>query len=262
MFLSGACQNKENKETVSLGLGKVQFSLVRARMLLYAVSVVCVVVMACAFSAALPATAHEPINPAAEALAFLQKHLPDQDRETDITTADLERTVNLALEAREATAFAKAVPWELFLNDVLPFRALTEPRDDWRPVLRKWNAPLVADAANGSVAVEILNNRSWVFAESSLRCFPFPLPRSLLDLCFHLATTHSASRWDIPSVHSSERIKFVAAPPDELNHYSVFSVLNARNSSCTGLAVFLACSLRSVGIPARVAGVPHWVKGW
>ena len=167
-------------------------------MLLYAVSVVFVVVMA---FGALPATAHrlqqEPANPAAEALAFLQKHLPDQDRETGITTADLERTVNLALEAREATAFAKAVPWELFLNDVLPFRALTEPRDDWRPVLRKWNAPLVAAAANGSLAVEILNNRSWVFAESTVCVVCLSLflssPEPFSMVCPHLAT-HSTEQ--------------------------------------------------------------------
>jgi hypothetical protein len=29
----------------------------------------------------------------------------------------------------------------------------------------------------------------------------------------------------------------------------------------TGVAMFLAFSLRSVGIPARVAGTPHWDKG-
>ena len=122
------------------------------------------VVFAAAIAAA-PARGHveEPANPAAEALAFLQKHLPAQDRDTGITIAELEKTVELALEARDATKFAKAVPWQIFLNDVLPHRALTEPRDDWRQMLREWNAPLVADAANGSVAVEILNNRSCVF---------------------------------------------------------------------------------------------------
>ena len=96
------------------------------------------------------------------------------------------------------------------------------------------------------------------------KIYPFPFsshPPNPSRWCAPTSQLIQLSRWDIPSVHSSERIKFVAAPPDELNHYSVFSVLNARNSSCTGLAVFLACSLRSVGIPARVAGVPHWVKG-
>jgi len=32
-------------------------------------------------------------------------------------------------------------------------------------------------------------------------------------------------------------------------------------SSCTGLAIFLVCALRSVGFPARAAGAPHWNKG-
>ena len=102
----------------------------------------------------------DPLNPAAEALAFLKEHLPAQDRDTGITDAYLKRNVDLALEARNATDFASAVPWELFLNDVLPYRALTEPRDDWRRTLRRWNAPLVASAPNASAVVEILNNRS------------------------------------------------------------------------------------------------------
>jgi hypothetical protein len=40
-----------------------------------------------------------------------------------------------------------------------------------------------------------------------------------------------------------------------------YSPLVHSNSSCTGLSVFLVAAYRSVGIPARVAGVPHWLKG-
>lgn len=38
-----------------------------------------------------------------------------------------------------------------------------------------------------------------------------------------------------------------------------FDLLNLL--SCTGLAIFVVSCLRAVGVPARVAGVPHWNKG-
>merc|ERR1712232_1348444 len=37
--------------------------------------------------------------------------------------------------------------------------------------------------------------------------------------------------------------------------------MKTHNASCTGLAIFLVDALRCAGIPARVAGVPHWNKG-
>jgi hypothetical protein len=37
--------------------------------------------------------------------------------------------VHWSLKARRATSWASAVPWAVFLNDVLPYAALTEPRD-------------------------------------------------------------------------------------------------------------------------------------
>ena len=57
------------------------------------------------------------------------------------------------------------------------------------------------------------------------------------------------------------RIKFIAAPSDEVNNYSPFEVMNGTftggvpGGSCTSLAVFVTAALRSVGLPARVTGV-------
>ncbi|KAF4751560.1 hypothetical protein FOZ63_032935 [Perkinsus olseni] len=56
-------------------------------------------------------------------------------------------------------------------------------------------------------------------------------------------------------------IVFVAAPPNEADPYSLYEVIEGKSSSCTGLALYLVAALRSVGIPARVAGTPHWNKG-
>ena len=55
-------------------------------------------------------------------------------------------------------------------------------------------------------------------------------------------------------------IKFFAAPNCQINAYAPLSSLKARQTSCTGLAIYVVAALRSVGIPARVAGTPHWNK--
>jgi hypothetical protein len=94
----------------------------------------------------------------AEALAFLQAHMPARDRAL-LSTARLTRHARLALAARRATAWAAAVPWPLFLNDVLPHRNLDEPADaqDWRPLLFERCLPLVANAGSLAEAAQILN---------------------------------------------------------------------------------------------------------
>ena len=40
--------------------------------------------------------------------------------------------IMLALEARNRTHWAADVPWEVFLNYVLPYANFDEDRDDWR----------------------------------------------------------------------------------------------------------------------------------
>eukprot|EP00854_Cymbomonas_tetramitiformis_P024423 gene24423-29697_t len=70
--------------------------------------------------------------------------------------------------------------------------------------------------------------------------------------------------WDV----TSPRIRFIAAPSDEVNNYSPSQVMNGTftqgrpGGSCTSCAVFFVAACRAVGIPARVAGVPHWNKGF
>lgn len=57
---------------------------------------------------------------------------------------------------------------------------------------------------------------------------------------------------------SDPPVKFVGAPTCEINSYAPLQTTARGNSSCTGLALLVCMGMRSVGIPARVAGVPHW----
>lgn len=67
----------------------------------------------------------------AKGMQFLVAHMPERDAK--VLTGDfLLKNVNWAYKARETFPWAKQVPEDIFLNDVLPYAALNERRDDWR----------------------------------------------------------------------------------------------------------------------------------
>jgi hypothetical protein len=105
------------------------------------------------------AAIHAPAaNPdlAEQAKAFQEAHLPEQDR-GKLSAAFLGENLALAMEARRRFPWARQVPEELFLNDVLPYASLDEPRDPWRRDFLALAAPLVAGCATASEAVQALN---------------------------------------------------------------------------------------------------------
>lgn len=78
-----------------------------------------------------------------EALHYLLQHLPPMDS-GKLPLSYLKRNVHLALLARQATRWAlHDVPWDMYLNDVLPHASLDEPRDDWRDMMYERFLPLV-----------------------------------------------------------------------------------------------------------------------
>lgn len=100
-----------------------------------------------------------------ECVAFLQEHMPERDRKT-VDRKFLVHHARLALKARRANSWAAAVPWELFLNNVLPYRNLDEPIDiDWRSLFLKRFGPMVADASSLTEAAQLLNR--WALAHTN-----------------------------------------------------------------------------------------------
>ncbi|QTN31585.1 transglutaminase domain-containing protein [Akkermansiaceae bacterium] len=91
-----------------------------------------------------------------KAARFLVEHMAPSDRES-LTAGFLTENLNLALKARETFPWAKDVPEEIFLNDVLPYAVFDEPRDPWRADFMAKAAPLVKDAKSASEAAQILN---------------------------------------------------------------------------------------------------------
>eukprot|EP00041_Stephanoeca_diplocostata_P008516 m.126179 g.126179 ORF g.126179 m.126179 type:complete len:354 (+) comp17357_c0_seq1:244-1305(+) len=159
---------------------------------------------------------------------YLFQWAPSSDlRSPNITAEFLLETVQLALFARNATVWGRSVPEPVFLNDVLPYAVLSEPRGvpdwSWRSKFMSAFLPQVQSMPNASMAAEAGIN----------------------TICWKL---------------TSPAIVFKGAPNCEINSYAPATTIQQKYSSCTGLAVYVALALRSIGIPARVAGVPHWNK--
>lgn len=69
--------------------------------------------------------------------------LADGEHETASTSLLVSNHME-AFAARKAHSWAKEVPHEIFLTDVLPHACLDETRENWRPGFRRRFAPMVA----------------------------------------------------------------------------------------------------------------------
>lgn len=157
--------------------------------------------------------------------------------------------VRYAMHARNTIPVAKAVPWDLWLENVLPYAFIDEPRDyawRWRPRFFQLLAPTVA-AANISTVSDAVH--AVVAAVPQLQA-----QGVLADGTASGIVAGSTFNWRSETAPAFLSPKQVAA----------------FGGSCTGTAVVLAAALRSVGLPSRVAGcsqsVPdddhHWVEFW
>lgn len=91
-----------------------------------------------------------------KAAQFLVDHMVESDAE-NLSVEFLMENLDYALKAREEFSWAKQVPEEIFLNDVLPYAVFDEPRDPWRAEFYKMAKPMVKDAKSATEAAQILN---------------------------------------------------------------------------------------------------------
>jgi hypothetical protein len=86
----------------------------------------------------------------------LVEGMPKSDRETlkkDFLIANLD----LAMKARAQFPWARDLPEEIFLNDVLPYASLDETREDWRTFFYPKCAELVKGATTTTEAAQAIN---------------------------------------------------------------------------------------------------------
>lgn len=93
-----------------------------------------------------------------DGMQFLIENMPAVDLKS-LPAAYLLDNVAQAYDAFGSAPWAKAVPQEIFLNDVLPYASLNECRDDWRRKLRAIAAPLVKDCKTPGEAAQALNRK-------------------------------------------------------------------------------------------------------
>lgn len=91
-----------------------------------------------------------------EGLRFLVENMPDRDLAT-LRGGFLLENSRLAHAAIENAPWGAQIPQAIFLNDVLPYASLAEPRDGSRGFLREKAGPLVADCATPGQAAYHLN---------------------------------------------------------------------------------------------------------
>lgn len=95
-------------------------------------------------------------EPGLAAARFLVEHMPAPDRET-LSAGFLTTNLDLAFQARAEFPWAKAVPVELFHNDVLPYAVFDETREPWRPDFYGKAKGIVKDSKTATEAAQALN---------------------------------------------------------------------------------------------------------
>ncbi len=91
-----------------------------------------------------------------EGIAFLYAYMPQHDLDT-LSINMIEQNVEYAYKAREQFSWAKNVPQDIFLNDVLPYVTMDETRENWRPKFYEMLAPIVANSKDMFQAVDTIN---------------------------------------------------------------------------------------------------------
>ena len=91
-------------------------------------------------------------------LAYLIMHMDATDRDT-MSLPLLIENVHYAHQARNRFAWAKALPEEIYLTDVLPYHVVDEVRDAWRKELYELCAPIVDTCQTMEQAIRAINGR-------------------------------------------------------------------------------------------------------
>lgn len=93
-----------------------------------------------------------------ESMNFLVANMPEHDRE-NLKAEFLLENVRLAHQAIDRAPWGKAIPQEIFLNNVLPYASINERRDDWRRDFIDRFADLIKDAKTPGEAAVLLNQK-------------------------------------------------------------------------------------------------------
>ena len=89
-------------------------------------------------------------------MQFLIAKMPQRDLES-LSSDFLLENLALASDSFQRAPWSKAVPNDIFLNDVLPYASVSEQRDNWRRTLLEIASPIVKECRTPSEAAQTLN---------------------------------------------------------------------------------------------------------
>ena len=138
---------------------------------------------------------------------------------------------NLSLTVRSEYSWAAQVPMPIFLDSVLPFSNVNEAVSNWRPLMFEATISLVMAASES----EGKSLDQYTIAE-----LVYIVNEGLWSTAFNKSISFKSNQ--TPLI------------------YDPMSVLAYSYASCTGVSIFFIDALRSIGIPARIAGTPAWNK--
>eukprot|EP01105_Mastigella_eilhardi_P006108 TRINITY_DN1771_c0_g1_i3.p1 TRINITY_DN1771_c0_g1~~TRINITY_DN1771_c0_g1_i3.p1 ORF type:complete len:232 (-),score=36.22 TRINITY_DN1771_c0_g1_i3:271-894(-) len=101
-----------------------------------------------------------PADEFERSLDFLRTYMTPRDQ-ISFLPQFVNETASLALTARYSSSWAASVPFDVFLENVLPFCVVNEPRDNWRPLFFKTLLPLVESATSITDAFRLVNGAVW-----------------------------------------------------------------------------------------------------
>jgi hypothetical protein len=171
--------------------------------------------------------------PNAESLGF---HVtPSNDPLPDgLSNGIVGPTISIALDAKQRYSWTSHVPKDVYFEYVAPFASVNEARNNWRPLFHNVTQQIIdkfeMDSADGS-------NIGDASVEQIVRLV-------------------NQNVWDHFSNTREEPIFFKSGQTPLI--YDPMSIIAYGYASCTGLSIFLVDLLRTVGIPARLAGTAAW----
>ncbi len=93
-----------------------------------------------------------------EGMTFLFENMPEIDLRT-LDAGLIATNTALAYQAMATAPWAKQIPPDVFLNDILPYACINELRDSWRPRLRALALPLIEGCTSPGEAARRINER-------------------------------------------------------------------------------------------------------
>lgn len=162
----------------------------------------------------------------------------------------LNQTLHYSLLSKVLYPWADVIPHSIFMEYLVPFAIVNEPRVDYRPLLfdalremlKEWEVPTTTTTTSDSNMQMQQQTQMTSIKETQ-------------TMIKEVVKRINTRLWSILG-RPSKPIVFHAGLTPRI--YDPLSVIAYGHSSCTGLAVLLIAALRSVGIAARLVGTPAW----